>query len=168
MSEPNGNGARFDLASLAAKAQPTKIRTATARAGADNPFLDAVRSSHEQDRNERDSGWREVEVPSNVLDELITSMRALSMWFGETGEKIGVHLRIEFLPDGASDWIEVGPGRFDEIPRDGRDVVFKFTGRDRMKRGRRRQTSAQQPAAGQASEPADVDREDEESELQPA
>src|SRR4029079_3519831 len=102
MSEPNGNGARFDLASLAAKAQPTKIRTATARAGADNPFLDAVRSSHEQDRNERDSGWREVEVPSNVLDELITSMRALSMWFGETGEKIGVHLRIEFLPDGAS------------------------------------------------------------------
>jgi hypothetical protein len=148
MSEPNGNGARFDLASLAAKAQPTKIRTATARAGADNPFLDAVRSSHEQDRNERDSGWREVEVPSNVLD--------------------GVHLRIEFLPDGASDWIEVGPGRFDEIPRDGRDVVFKFTGRDRMKRGRRRQTSAQQPAAGQASEPADVDREDEDSELQPA
>jgi hypothetical protein len=173
MSEPNGNGARFSLAALAASSKETKIQTATAKAGADNPFLDQVRSSHEQDKRQKDSGWREVEVPSSMLDELIASMRSLSAWFGENDEKIGVHLRIEFHPDNEPDpdkTIEVGPGRFDEIPRDGRTVWFKYTGRDRMKRGRRRSAPAQQPAAGLATEPTeptDVEVE-EDSELQPA
>lgn len=167
MSDPNGTGGRFDLASLAKSAAPAEIRTASARAGESNPFLDSVRKSHELDRKERDSGWMAVEVPSRMLDELVTTMRALSTWFGEVGEKIGVHFRVEFQPDPENtpdEWIEVGPGRFEEIPRDDRTIAFKYTGRDRMKRGRRRPT-AQQPAAGLVDQHAD---EVEDDELQPA
>lgn len=173
MSEPNGTGGRVDLASLAAKAAPTTIKSAAVRAGSDNPFLKAVRESHDQDRAERDSGWREVEVPVSMLDEMITTMRALSTWFGEVGEPIGVHMRIEYMPDpskdgsDASHWDEVGPSRFGDIPREPGDAIalFKFTGRDRMKRGRRRQPSPQQAAAGHVDVEA---KEDEETELQPA
>jgi len=167
MSEPNGAG-RFSLTDLAGKAKATTIKSAAVRAGSDNPFLLSVKESWMQDREAKDSGWREVEVPATMLDELIASMRSLSAYFGDTGEKIGVHLRVEFYPDGAKegdDPIEVGPGRFDEIPRDDRTVWFKYTGRDRMKRGRRRTAPPQQAASGQVD--VAEDRE-EDSELQPA
>lgn len=166
MSDPNGTGGRYDLASLAKSAAPAEIRTASARAGETNPFLDSVRKSHELDRKQRDSGWMAVEAPSRMLDELVTTLRALSTWFGEVGEKIGVTFRAEYQPDpdkAPDEWVEVGPGRFDEIPRDDRVIAFKYTGRDRMKRGRRRAPA--QPTSG----PADQHTDDvEDDELQPA
>lgn len=175
MSEPTGNG-RPSLAELAKGVKSTRIRTGASRTGLDNPFLQAVRDSHDADRKERDSGWQVIDIPTTMLDEMITNMRALSTWFGEVNEKIGVHMRIEFMPDPTKDpedetnWIEVGPSRFDEIPRDDPEqyVGFKFTGRDRMKRGRRRQVPAQQAATGLVTEPTEEQqREDEETELQP-
>jgi hypothetical protein len=171
MSEPNGNGP-LSLADLAKNVKSTNIRTGAARVGGNHPFLAQVRESWQKDRDRRDSGWNVVDIPTTMLDEMITSMRALSTWFGEVGEPIGVHMRIEYMPDPSKDpndennWEEVGPSRFDDVPRNDPDqyVGFKFTGRDRMKRGRRRQPSPQQAAAGQADEPTEITEDDE---LQP-
>jgi hypothetical protein len=172
MSDPNGNRS-FDLAALAEKSTDTDIRPAATQSGEGNPFLGKVEESFEKDEKKRDSGWKEVMIPRSMLDDLITSMRALSTYFGKAQKPIGVHLRVEYQAKGTDEWTEVGPGQFADIDRnDPREVAFKYTGRRRMNRGRR----TPQAAAGQANSVPTADspdaethaREDEASELQPA
>jgi hypothetical protein len=167
MSEPNGG--RFDLAALAQKSEPSTIRPAAASTGEGNPFLDQVVSSYEQDETTRDSGWREVKVPRSMLDELITSMRALSTYFGKAQRPIGVHLRIEYQNTADEDsWVEVGPGQFAGINRkDDRPVFFKYTGRKRMNRGRRTQQPTAAPQNPNGPQPTET-AEQEDTELLPA
>jgi hypothetical protein len=167
-----GAPARFDLSALAEQSKATTVRTSAQMNGPGNPFLDKVRASYEANKAEYDSGWQEIEMPSDQIDTVVTSLRALSTWFGKQTPvvPIGVQMRIEYQPDGASETIEVGTKDFDDIPRDGREVYFKYTGRERLKRGRKRsQPHPQQAATGQTD--TAVDRDDdlvEDDELQPA
>jgi hypothetical protein len=147
MTEPK----RFDLAALAASSKPAeRVMTAGNLNGPENPFLSPVRESYRLDQGTPDSGWMEITIPSDQFDDVVNSLRALSAWFGKVGEPIGVHIRAEYAPDGAETTTEVGPKDFDDIPKDGRDVYLKYTGRARLARGRRgkRQADAQQPATG--------------------
>lgn len=142
MSEPNSAPKRFDLSKLAEAAAPTTVQTAGTMNGEANPFLASVRESYEQDQRKYDSGWREVPMPSTQFDDVVSSLRGLSTWFGSTkggkkAEPIGVHIRVEYQPDGADGTIEVGPKYFDDIPRDGREIFLKYTGRARLQRGRK-------------------------------
>ena len=161
---------RLSLADLAEKSTDTKIQTAGALNGEQNPFLKMVRESYEADVRLTDSGWKEVPMPSTMLDDAITSLRGLSTWFGKVGEPIGVHIRVEYQPDDANGTVEVGPKDFEEIPRDGREVFLKYTGRTRLLRGRKskRQTDAAQvPDSMESSGAGDLapDVEDDDSEL---
>lgn len=151
MSEPNGGGpARFDLAALAKASRPSTVRTAAVMNGAENPFIDEVRASYEQDKRDRDTGWREVEVPADQMWPVITSLRALSTWFGNQSPviPIGVHIRVEYQPKGSESTVEVGPGDFEKIPtaQDAPPVFVKYTGRERMTRGRRKPQADAAPA----------------------
>jgi hypothetical protein len=167
MTEPNdGATKRFDLASLVEQSRPAKVMTAGNLNGPDNPFLGRVRESYEQDRKLTNSGWLELTVPSDQFMEIVNSLRALSAWFGKVGEPIGVHIRAEYMPDGAERTIEVGPKDFDDIPDDGREVFLKYTGRERLQRGRKgKRADAQQPAAGLVDTDTDEGTDAEESEL---
>jgi len=163
MSEPNGPK-RFDLSKLAEASTPTTVQTAGTLNGEANPFLAPVRSSYEQDQQQGDSGWREVPMPSTQLDDVIASLRGLSAWFGSTkngkkAEPIGVHIRVEYQPDDSEGTIEVGPKYFEDIPRDGREVFLKYTGRARLQRGRKSKRDQQDPAP-QVGTGSTVDRDD--------
>lgn len=152
MSEPNGPK-RFDLSKLAEASAPTSVQTAGTLNGEANPFLAPVRESYAEDQQKADSGWREVPMSSEQLDDVIASLRGLSAWFGSTkngkqAEPIGVHIRVEYTPDGADRTVEVGPKYFEEIPRDGRDVFLKYTGRARLQRGRKSKRDADAPVSG--------------------
>jgi len=165
MSETTTNAPkRFDLSAIVEQSKPAKVMTAANLNGPDNPFLARVRESYEQDRKVPDSGWLEVTVPSDSFMDVVNSLRALSAWFGSTRggkqpEPIGVHIRAEYMPDGAERTIEVGPKDFDDIPTDGRDVFLKYTGRERLARGRRGKRTAdpQQAGTGAPSRPVDDD-----------
>ena len=159
MSEQTTAPARFDLAALVEQSRPAKVMTAGNLNGPDNPFLGRVRESYENDRKLSNSGWLELTVPSDQFTDIVNSLRALSAWFGKVGEPIGVHIRAEYMPDGAERTIEVGPKDFDDIPTDGREVFLKYTGRERLARGRRgkRNADAQQATTGAPSRPVDDD-----------
>ena len=157
MTEPNGAPVkRFDLAKLAEASRPTTVTTAGNLNGPDNPFLPRVRASYEQDKREYDSGWQELPITSDQFGDVVASLRALSQWFGSTKngkkvEPIGVHIRAEYQPDGMDHTVEVGPKDFDDIPDDGREVFVKYTGRERLARGRKGRRADATADAGAAS-----------------
>jgi hypothetical protein len=140
--------ARFDLAKLVEQSRPTTVQTVGIRNGQENPFVHKVRESFKADEAAKDSGWQELPMPARMIDDVIGSLRALSTWFGKEREGIGVHIRIEYQPDGQDGTIEVGPQDFAEIPRDDREVYLKYTGRKRLNRGRKKNAEAQQAATG--------------------
>lgn len=148
MSEPNGR--TLDLAALAERSEKSTLKGSASQAGADNPFIKYVRESYEEDEREKDTGWREVRCDVRDVPELVTTLRAVSTYFGrqKPPEPIGVHLKVEFQPDPNNErTIEVGPGRFPELPKSG-DVWFKYTGRARLNRGSgRRQASSTAPTS---------------------
>jgi len=165
MTEPK----RFDLASLVETSRPAKVMTAGNLNGPDNPFLHKVRESYRADQTTPDSGWQEITITGEQFDDVVNSLRGLSAWFGSTkngkeAEPIGVHIRAEYQPDNAENTVEVGPKDFDDIPKDGREVFLKYTGRARLARGgrRRRTADAQQAASGPVNNTTDDDSVDEE------